>query len=221
RDEVAIEPPAFPGRYLRGEVPCSRNCSAVNALVWVCPLEQLDYDFYLPMFFDGIRCLEEPCKTLARQASPRHPRADEHLYESSGVCDLLSAARGSPERILPSLPVIVKAIRLAILCNNPELVIFTCGAIQELARGNEKIGEALVRYYKLFLKLLNFFVNTTKSTGDRIDYGQRQAVRAAFVNNQDIGEAVTTAVETLERHGGKNAFAHIKHCIPTCKCTRH
>ena len=28
RDEVAIEPPAFPGRYLRGEVPCSRNCSA-------------------------------------------------------------------------------------------------------------------------------------------------------------------------------------------------
>lgn len=38
-----------------------------SALVWVCPLEQLDYEYYLPMFFDGIRCLEEPCTTLARQ----------------------------------------------------------------------------------------------------------------------------------------------------------
>lgn len=40
---------------------------AASALVWVCPLEQLDYEYYLPMFFDGIRCLEEPCTTLARQ----------------------------------------------------------------------------------------------------------------------------------------------------------
>lgn len=40
---------------------------SASALVWVCPLEQLDYDHYLPMFFDGIRCLQEPCTTLARQ----------------------------------------------------------------------------------------------------------------------------------------------------------
>lgn len=47
------------------------NNRSANALVWVCPLEQLDYDYYLPMFFDGIRCLEDPCMTLARQVLSR------------------------------------------------------------------------------------------------------------------------------------------------------
>lgn len=36
-------------------------------------------------------------------------------------------------------------------------------------------------------------------------------------NSKDIGEAVSETVETLERTGGKHAFAHIKHCIPTCE----
>ncbi|CAM9228639.1 unnamed protein product [Pylaiella littoralis] len=174
RDEVAAAPSAFPDQYLRGEVPCSKHCSAASALVWVCPLEQLDYDHYLPMFFDGIRCLEEPCTTLARQ----------------GVSDLLSAARGSPERILPSLPNIMRAIRLAISCKNPGVIIFACSALRQLATGNKEVGEALVPYYKMFLNLFNIFMNSTRSTGDRIDYGQR--------NNQDIGKAISDTVETLE-----------------------
>lgn len=36
-------------------------------------------------------------------------------------------------------------------------------------------------------------------------------------NNQDIGKAISDTVETLERSGGKDAFGHIKHCIPTCE----
>ncbi|CAM9137979.1 unnamed protein product [Ectocarpus sp. 12 AP-2014] len=191
RDEVAAAPSAFPDRYLRGEVPCSKHCSAASALVWVCPLEQLDYEYYLPMFFDGIRCLEEPCMTLARQ----------------GVSDLLSAARGYPQRILPSLPNIMRALRVAISCKNPGVILFACSALRQLATGNKEVGEALVGYYKMFLHVFNVFMNCTKSTGDKIDYGQR--------NSQDIGEAVSCTVETLERNGGKHAFAHIKHCIPT------
>ncbi|CAM9495409.1 unnamed protein product, partial [Sphacelaria rigidula] len=191
RDEVAAAPSVFPDRYRRGEVPCSKHCSVANALVWVCPLEQLDYDYYLPMFFEGIRCLEDPCKVLARQ----------------GVCDLLYAARGSPQRILPSLSAIIRAIRVAISCKNTELLIFTCTALRALASGNKEVGQALVKHYRMFLHVLNLFVNNTKSTGDKIDYGQR--------NGQDIGEAVASTLETLERHGGKHAFAHIKQCIPT------
>ncbi|CAN0314265.1 unnamed protein product, partial [Hapterophycus canaliculatus] len=72
-----------------------------------------------------------------------------------------------------------------------------------------QVGEALVGYYKMFLHVFNLFMNCTKSTGDRIDYGQRQA--------RHIGEAVSDTVETLERNGGKHAFAQIKHCIPTCE----
>lgn len=36
-------------------------------------------------------------------------------------------------------------------------------------------------------------------------------------SHEDIGEAVAATLETLERHGGKTAFAHIKQCVPTCK----
>lgn len=55
------------------------------------------------------------------------------------MCDLLSAARGSPQRILPSLPAIVRAIRVAISCKNPELLVFVCTALRELATGNKEV----------------------------------------------------------------------------------
>lgn len=56
-----------------------------------------------------------------------------------GVSDLLSAARGSPERILPSLPEIMRAIRLAISCKNPGVIIFACSALRQLATGNIEV----------------------------------------------------------------------------------
>lgn len=37
----------------------------------------------------------------------------------------------------------------------------------------EQVGEALVGYYKMFLNVFNLFMNCTKNTGDRMDYGQR------------------------------------------------
>lgn len=56
--------------------------NTANALVWLCPLEQLDYDHYLPMFFDGIRCLEDPCKMLARQVT-KYLRSKEQTFALS------------------------------------------------------------------------------------------------------------------------------------------
>ena len=41
--------------------------TAGNALSWVCPLHNLDYEHYLPIFFDGVRCTEDPYKFMARQ----------------------------------------------------------------------------------------------------------------------------------------------------------
>lgn len=37
RDEVAAAPSAFPDRYLRGEVPCSKHCSAGTRITRTCP----------------------------------------------------------------------------------------------------------------------------------------------------------------------------------------
>lgn len=41
RDEVAAAPSAFPDRYLRGEVPCSKHCSAGTRIAKTCPQRQL------------------------------------------------------------------------------------------------------------------------------------------------------------------------------------
>jgi len=34
----------------------------------MCPLHNLDYEHYLPIFMDGIRCVENPFRFIARQA---------------------------------------------------------------------------------------------------------------------------------------------------------
>jgi general stress protein YciG len=50
----SVPPSMFPDRYLRGELPCSiEHGVSGQYLSWVCPLENLDYDYYLPLFFDG------------------------------------------------------------------------------------------------------------------------------------------------------------------------
>ena len=56
-----------------------------------------------------------------------------------GVSDLLSGAIGSPERILPSLPAIMRAIRVAISCKNPGVILFACSALRQLATGNKEV----------------------------------------------------------------------------------
>jgi hypothetical protein len=53
----SVPPSMFPDRYLRGELPCSiEHGVSGQYLSWVCPLENLDYDYYLPLFFDGESC---------------------------------------------------------------------------------------------------------------------------------------------------------------------
>lgn len=37
-----------------------------------------------------------------------------------------------------------------------------------------QVGLALVKYYKIFLHVFNIFIHRIKSTGDKIDYSQRQ-----------------------------------------------
>ena len=59
---VKRPPCAFPDRYTRSELPCTieQHGISVHRLTWVYPLENLDYEYYLPIFFDGLRCTEMP-----------------------------------------------------------------------------------------------------------------------------------------------------------------
>jgi len=182
----------FPVRYNRGELPCSvEHTAAGYALTWVCPLQTLDYDHYLPIFFDGIRATEQPYKFLARQ----------------GVRELLEAARGYPERVLPCLPEVVAGLRRALDTRDPPVLLAALGCVEELVGCNAGVGEALVPYYRQLLSVMNLFLAKRENLGDAMDYGQRRG--------EDLAARVGEVLEALERTGGPDAFANIKYSVPT------
>ena len=52
--------------YQRGDLPLALESSgARNSINWKVDLAKVDYHYYLPLFFDGIREKEEPFRFLA------------------------------------------------------------------------------------------------------------------------------------------------------------
>ena len=93
----------FPVRYKRGELPCAiEHRSSANGLSWVCPLHNLDYEHYLPIFFDGVRCTEDPYKFMARQVRKVGRRSSAPSLHSplspdaQGAHELLEASPATP-----------------------------------------------------------------------------------------------------------------------------
>ena len=78
---------------------------------WVCPLENLDYEYYLPIFFDGLQCTERTLVFLASQV-PSSARLFSDSFK--GIEDMLYAAQGHPERIIPCIKNLVRPIRNAL-----------------------------------------------------------------------------------------------------------
>jgi Parkin co-regulated protein len=111
-EAVHLPPPRFIALYAMGDCPCSVEHGSGEGLklVWVCPLQQLDYEHYLLVFLEGVRCQEDPCKFIARQ----------------GFMDLLEAAVDCPERVLPSLRGLALGIRAALQTRQPDLVVYIC-----------------------------------------------------------------------------------------------
>jgi len=182
----------FPVRYNRGELPCSiEHRSAGYALTWICPLQTLDYEHYLPMFFDGIRVKEEPFKFMAKQ----------------GVIELLEASKGYPERILPCLPEITKSLRIALNTRDPEIILTSLHCLQGVVECNAGIGKAMIPFYRQLLSIMNLFLTKRQNIGDTMDFGQRKG--------EDINAEIIKTLETLEQEGGPDAFVNIKYMVPT------
>lgn len=188
---IRIPESMFPNRYLRGELPCTIEHGVRGLyLSWVCPLDNLDYDYYLPIFFDGLQCTEEHIVFLAKQ----------------GIEDMLYACNGNAERVLPSLPKLVRPLRNALSKFNVPILLNVLTALRQLVQCADGVGVALTPYYKQFLQPMNAFLDQTKNTGDEMDYGQRK--------NNDIGEEVRLTLEIMEKFGAPNAFRMIKFAIP-------
>jgi len=182
-------PSEFRRFYERGDLPIAvEHRAGSNKIQWKVEIEKLDYHHYLPIFFDGLKEVEEPYKFLARE----------------GVSNLLDKG-GS--KILPVIPQLIIPIKNALNTKDPEVVCNMLHVLQKLVVSGEMIGEALVPYYRQILPVFNLFKGKNKNIGDNIDYGQRK--------RENIGELIVETLELFERHGGEDAFINIKYMIPT------
>ncbi|XP_055512579.1 parkin coregulated gene protein [Leucoraja erinacea] len=184
-----IKPTAFRKFYKRGDFPVAMEHDAKgNRIAWKVEIEQLDYHHYLPLFFDGL------CETL-------HPY---EFFARQGVHDMLE--HGGP-KILPVIPQLIIPIKNALNTRNKHVICTTLKILQHLVVSGERVGEALVPYYRQLLPILNLFKNLNVNMGDGIDYSQQK--------RENIGDLINETLEVFERFGGEDAFINIKYMVPT------
>lgn len=157
----------FPNRYVRGELPCTIEHGPNGVyLSWMCPIEHLDYSYYLPVFFDGLQCKENPYKLMA----------------THGVEDLIYAARKYPEKLIKNMKKLVLPIRNAFLTNDHEIILNVLKILQSMIKDIPNLGKEILRYSSQVLVPLRPYFSNTRNIGDQIDYRQRKY--------DDIGEEV-------------------------------
>lgn len=180
--------------YERGDLPIQIDHGGVaNRLAWKVEIQKLDFHHYLPIFFDGLREVEQPYAFVAEQA----------------VLDMLEA--GS-HKVLPVIPQLIIPIKTALNTREKEVIVKILKVLQALvncdtSNGGGLIGQALVPYYRQILPVMNIFINNNENLGDGICYSQRK--------RQNLGELIAETLEQLEIHGGEDAFINIKYLVPT------
>jgi len=175
--------------YERGDFPIAlEHDTKGNKIAWKVEIEKLDYHHYLPMFYDGLCETTHPYEFFARQ----------------GVHDMLE--HGGP-KILPVIPQLIIPIKKALCMRNRKVLCTTLKVLQHLVVSGDRVGEALVPYYRQILPVLNIFKNDNLNSGDSIDYGQQR--------RENIGDLVQETLEGFERRGGDDAFINIKYMVPT------
>jgi len=187
--EAANAPVTEFRRYFeRGDIPIVVRHGAKCGLEWKVEPEKLDYMHYLPIFFDGLVDKTEPFSFLCLQ----------------GVNDMLRVGRS---QVLAVLPQLIVPIRRSLNTRDPEIVCRMLCVLQQLVQCDERIGEALVPYYRQLLPIFNMFKQNNANLGDGIDYSQRKRT--------NMGDLIHETLGLFEKHGGEDAFINIKYMIPT------
>lgn len=178
--------------YERGDLPVQIDHGGVhNRIAWKVAVEKLDFHHYLPIFFDGLREVEEPYAFLSEQ----------------GVYDMIQ--RGS-EKVLPVIPQLIIPIKTALNTRDRVVLVKVLKVLQALVKCDQNeqhlIGQALVPYYRQILPVLNIFIRQNENLGDGIDYAQKK--------RGNLGELIMDTLEEFEVHGGEDAFINIKYFVP-------
>ena len=182
--------------YERGDLPVQIDHGGVhNRIAWKVPIDRLDFHHYLPIFFDGLREVEEPYAFLSER----------------GVYDMMQVGSA---KVLPVIPQLIIPIKTALNTRDRTVVVKVLKVLQALVKcdvldngdGASLVGRALVPYYRQILPVLNIFIRKNDNIGDKIDYGQK--------TRSNLGDLVTETLEEFEAHGGDDAFINIKYLVP-------
>ncbi|ETV66657.1 hypothetical protein H257_16959 [Aphanomyces astaci] len=186
--------------YERGDLPIQIDHGGVKNLVaWKVNITKLDFHHYLPIFFDGLREIEEPYAFLSEQ----------------GIKDMMVNASS---KVLPVIPQLIIPIKNALNTRRGGIIVKTLHILQLMVTCDKKpgadglnapglIGQALVPYYRQILPILNIFIRKNDNLGDGIDYAQRK--------QENLGDLIQQTLETFESNGGDDAFINIKYLVPT------
>ncbi|XP_027489937.1 parkin coregulated gene protein isoform X2 [Corapipo altera] len=187
--ERPAKPTAFRKFYDRGDFPIAvEHDTIANKIAWKVEIENLDYHYFLPLFFDGLCETKFPYEFFARQ----------------GIHDMLEHGGN---KILPVVPQLIIPIKNALNLRNRRVLISTLKILQHLVVSADMVGEALVPYYRQILPVLNIFKHLNVNLGDGIEYSQQK--------RENIGVLIQETLEAFERYGGENAYINIKYMVPT------
>ncbi|KAG8195517.1 hypothetical protein JTE90_019506 [Oedothorax gibbosus] len=193
-------PPLSRFRYLykNGHIPVVldyRRGARQHDLHWMVDIDKLDFEFYLPIFSDGLSDVEHPFDVLARE----------------GTIILLTAAK---DMVLSVLPEVVKGIKKALSTDDPIAMMNACAVIQRLATVSPLVGLALIRYYRILLVPVFSKYKSVQRPYKRgeIDYGQ---------GKQNLSDVVNQTLDLLDRTGGPDAYVEIKYAVPTYDSMYH
>eukprot|EP00903_Cladosiphon_okamuranus_P015372 g14198.t1 len=185
----AISDTLFRKYYVRGDLPISVDHTGHrNAIRWKIRPAELDFHVYLPIFFDGLREVEDPYRFLAVQ----------------GTLDMIESA---PDKVLPVIPQLILPTKTALNTREPRIICPTLKILQQMILLSPMVGQALVPYYRQLLPVFNLFRGKNSNMGDAIDYNQR--------SRTNIGELIMETLEVMEQFGGPDAFINIKYMVPT------
>ncbi|CAK1549267.1 unnamed protein product [Leptosia nina] len=188
-DPLPPRPTMFRRCYQRGEFPVSIEfTNSGKRLQWKVPIEKLDFHHYLPMFFDGLAEASYPFNFIVEK----------------GINDLVT--KGS-YKILPVVPQLIIPIKNALATKRPSVLCHALKCIQMLVTGSDRVGEALVPYYRQILPTLNLFKDRNRNMGSGIDH--------TSTKGENVADLIEETLQILERYGGPDAFINIKYMIPT------
>jgi hypothetical protein len=181
----------FRDHFDRGSMPIHVHHAGIgNRAVWKVDMTTLDYQYYLPIFFDGIREKEDPHRFLAIQ----------------GTLDLLEHAK--PGQVRPVIPQLVMPLKIAFGTRDREVMCVALKVLQTLVTTTPGASDDLVPYFRQLLPVLNIYYRCNENIGDSIMYGQRK--------QNNIGDLISETLMLIEQNSSAeaNAFINIKYMIP-------